>query len=175
MTEIDIPGDLGKGGFPYSARREIGEFFKVLVRENLPVDNMIASDFVVADHRLSGHYGFKKKSFKGFKKFKLPDLNSESSVGPRGGMLTQFAFLIMGTNDSRTSPTIRGTLIREKFLFDEPPPPPPNVPAIEPPKGAKLTVRQLVDRHMSIPQCASCHKKIDPIGLGLENFDYLGQ
>ncbi|MDD7983946.1 DUF1588 domain-containing protein [Lentisphaera marina] len=175
FDEIDIPGDLGKGGFPDSARRAIGEFFKVLVRENLPVDNMIASDFVVADHRLAGHYGFKTRAFTGFKKFKLPDLNPESSIGPRGGMLTQFAFLIMGTNDSRTSPTIRGTIIRDKFLFDEPPPPPPNVPAIEPPEGAKLTVRQLVDRHMNIPQCASCHKKIDPIGLGLENFDYLGK
>lgn len=175
FDEIDIPGDLGKGGFPDSARREIGEFFKVLVKENLPVDNLIKSDFVVADYRLAGHYGFKTRAYTGFKKFKLPDPNPESTIGPRGGMLTQFAFLIMGTNDSRTSPTIRGTLIREKFLFDEPPPPPPNVPAIEPPKGGRLTVRQLVDRHMNIPQCASCHKKIDPIGLGLENFDYLGK
>lgn len=174
FEEIDLPSEL-TNGFPLSARREIGEFFKVLVRENLPVENLIKSDFVVADHRLAGHYGFKTRSFTGFKKFKLPDLNSKTSIGPRGGMLTQFAFLMMGSTDQRTSPTIRGTLIREKFLFDPPPSPPPNVPAIEPAEGAKLTVRQLVDRHMNVPQCASCHKKIDPIGLGLENFDYLGK
>ena len=174
FDEIDIPGDLVKIGFPSSARREIGEFFKVLVRENLPVDNLIDSDFVVVDFRLAGLYGLKSRGFTGFKKIKLPNLDSKSSIGPRGGMLTQFAFLMMGSTDRRTSPTIRGTLIREKFLFDAPPSPPPNVPAIDPPKGKKLTVRQMVDRHMNVPQCASCHKKIDPIGLGLENFDYRG-
>ena len=48
--------------------KEIGEFFKVLVRENLPVENLIKSDFVVADHRLAGHYGFRTRGFTGFKK-----------------------------------------------------------------------------------------------------------
>ena len=175
FDEIDIPSNLVRGGFPISARREISEFFKVLVRENLAVDNLIESDFVVVDAKLAHRYGLRiQRDATGFKKIKLPALDSKSSIGPRGGMLTQFAFLMIGSSGARTSPTIRGTLIREKFLFDAPPPPPPNVPAIEPPKGKRFTVRQLVDRHMNVPQCASCHEKIDPIGLGLENFDYLG-
>lgn len=55
------------------------------------------------------------------------------------------------------------------------PPPPPNIPAIETEKGQELTVKQLVDRHKNVAQCASCHDRIDPIGYGLENFDYLGK
>jgi hypothetical protein len=168
FDEIDLPVKLIRNGFQASARREIGEFFKVLVRENKPVDHLIDSDFVVVDEKLADYYGLNASIEGGFQKVALPASN------PRGGMLSQAAFLIIGGSGPRTSPTIRGTILREKFLHDPPPPPPPNVPAIETAKKAKLTVKQLVDRHMSIPQCASCHNKIDPIGYGLENFDYLG-
>jgi len=140
----------------------------VLVRENLPLSNLIDSDFVVVNAKLAQHYGLKTDVAEEFEKVVLPDSS------PRGGMLTQAAFLITGSSGERTSPTIRGTLIREKYLHDPPPPPPPNIPAIENPKGQKLTVKQLVNQHQDIAQCASCHDKIDPIGYGLENFDYLG-
>ncbi|MDF1860798.1 MAG: DUF1588 domain-containing protein [Verrucomicrobiales bacterium] len=168
FDEIDLPVKLIRNGFETSARQEISEFFKVLVRENHSLNHLIDSDFVVVDEKLAQYYGLKTDLAEGFEKVTLP----ESS--PRGGMLTQAAFLITGSSGARTSPTIRGTLIREKFLNDAPPPPPPNVPAVENPKGQKLTVKQLVDRHQNVAQCASCHDKIDPIGYGLENFDYLG-
>lgn len=169
FDEIDLPVKLIRGGFQDSARQELSEFFKVLVRENQALDNLIDSDFVVVDQQLAQYYGLKAKAGEGFQKVSLP----ESS--PRGGMLAQAAFLISGGSGPRTSPTIRGAIIREKFLHDPVPPPPPNIPAIETEKGQKLTVKQLVDRHKNVAQCASCHDRIDPIGYGLENFDYLGK
>ncbi len=168
FDEIDLPVKLIRGGFQASARRELSEFFKVLVREDRPLDNLIDSDFVVVDATLAQYYGLNGRAIDGFQKVALP------ASSPRGGMLSQAAFLVTGGSGPRTSPTIRGAIIREKFLHDPVPPPPPNVPAIEHAKGQKLTVKQQVDRHKAIPQCASCHNKIDPIGYGLENFDYLG-
>lgn len=168
FDEVDLPVRLIRSGFESSARQEISEFFKVMVRENRPLANLIDSDFVVVNAKLAQYYGLKVSRAGGFQKVNLP------AASPRGGMLSQAAFLIIGGSGPRTSPTIRGTLIREKFLNDPPPPPPPNVPAIETARKEKLTVKQLVDRHQAIPQCASCHDKIDPIGYGLENFDYLG-
>ncbi len=168
FDEIDLPVNLIRNGFVDSARQELSEFFKVLVRENLPLDNFIKSDFVVVNQRLAQYYGLKVRATDNFQKYSIPQTT------PRGGILTQAAFLIMGTSGARTSPTIRGMIIRENFLNDTIPPPPPDVPAIEQEKSQKLTVKQLVERHKNIPQCASCHNKIDPVGYGLENFDYLG-
>jgi hypothetical protein len=38
-----------------------------------------------------------------------------------------------------------------------------------------LTLRQLTELHMYDPTCSSCHKVLDPIGFGLENFDAIGR
>lgn len=169
FDEIDLPVGMIRNGLADSCRQELSEFFKVLVREDQPVDKLIDSDFVVVNQQLASYYGLKTDDDDGFQKVPLPKRS------PRGGILGQAAFLIMGTSGGRTSPTIRGTLIRECLLHDPPPPPPPNIPAIENEKGVRLTVKQLVDRHKDVAQCASCHDKIDPIGYGLENFDYLGK
>lgn len=66
-------------------------------------------------------------------------------------------------------------MLRETFLHNPPPLPPPDVPMISSELNNSATVRELVELHQNTPQCASCHDRIDPIGLGLENFDYLGQ
>ena len=167
FDEIDLPRNY-QGSFQDSARREASEFFKVIARENLPVDNLIDSDFIVIDSILAPHYQI-KGNFDGFQKVAIPESN------PRGGLLSQAAFLIMGTSGPRTSPTIRGTIIRERFLHDPPPPPPPNVPQIEANDKNPMTVKEQIKKHKEVAQCASCHDKIDPIGFGLENFDYLGK
>ena len=167
FDEIDLPRQY-QGSFQDSARREASEFFKVVVRENLPVDTLIDSDFVVIDSILAPHYQI-KVDFRGFQKVSIPQ-NS-----PRGGLLSQAAFLIMGSSGPRTSPTIRGTIIRERFLNDPPPPPPPNVPQIEANDKNPMTGKEQIKKHKEVAQCASCHDKIDPIGFGLENFDYLGK
>ena len=167
FDEIDLPRNL-QGSFQKSARQEASEFFKVIARENHPVDKLIDSEFVVIDSILAPHYQI-KGDFKGFQKVALPENN------PRGGLLSQAAFLIMGSSGPRTSPTIRGTIIRERFLHDPPPPPPPNVPQIEANDKNPMTVKEQIKKHKEVAQCASCHDKIDPIGFGLENFDYLGK
>ncbi|WDE99351.1 DUF1592 domain-containing protein [Lentisphaera profundi] len=165
--EVDLPNKL-LGDFQQSARLELSEYFKVLVQENMPVDKFIDSNFVVVNQSLAKYYKIDGE-FSGFQKVALPANN------PRGGLLGQAAFHIMGSAAQRTSPSIRGTLIRETLLHDPPPHPPANVPEIDNTRKGQFTVRDLVKHHQELPQCSSCHAKIDPLGLGLENFDYLGR
>ena len=156
-------------GVRYSAAQEPIEFFKVLVKEDLSIDNFIDSDFAVVDSQLALFYGLPgKHDYQGFKKVPLPR-NSD-----RGGLITQTAFLTMGSNGTRTSPVIRGTMVLEKFLNNPPPPPPPNVPEIEAASSTPVSNREMVELHREQRVCASCHDKIDPIGFGLENFDTVG-
>jgi hypothetical protein len=79
---------------------------------------------------------------------------------------------------NRTSPVKRGVWVLEQVLGEEVPPPPPNVPALEKQdqkKVADLTLRQRTELHRTDAVCANCHKLLDPIGFGLENFDAIGR
>jgi hypothetical protein len=51
------------------------------------------------------------------------------------------------------------------------------VPALEETNkdGKPRSVRELLETHRKNPVCASCHARMDPLGLSLENFDALGQ
>jgi hypothetical protein len=81
----------------------------------------------------------------------------------------------MGGNGDRTSPVERGAWVLRKVLHDPPPPAPANVPALTRLAGKVLTTEERLRAHQEDPQCASCHRKIDPIGFALENFDAAGQ
>lgn len=94
---------------------------------------------------------------------------------PRGGVLGMAAFSFMGSNGHHSSPVERGAWVLRKLLNDPPPPAPANVPSLNRLEGRPLTTRERLLAHQEQPQCASCHRKIDPIGLGLENFDPVGQ
>jgi hypothetical protein len=85
------------------------------------------------------------------------------------------AILAMGGNGERTSPVERGAWVLRKLLHDPPPPAPPNVPQLSRLADKPLSPRERVMAHQEEPQCASCHRKIDPIGFGLENFDAIGR
>ena len=78
----------------------------------------------------------------------------------------------------RTSPVLRGKWVLEVLFGMPPPPPPPDVPLLEETKGndglRQLTVRERMEEHRKNPNCRSCHRVIDPIGLALENFDVTG-
>ena len=89
--------------------------------------------------------------------------------------MTQAAFLTTGSNGERSSPVIRGALVMEKLLHDKPAPPPPNVPELGSADGKPRTNREMVQMHQEQAVCASCHKKMDVIGFGLENFDTVGR
>ena len=157
-------------GMILASKTEPIEFFKVLVQENLDTSNLIDSDFVVVNGVLALKYGLSEfYSGDGFKKVTLPQ------DSPRGGLITQAAFLSSGTMGNRTSPVIRGSLVKEILLNDPPPPPPPNVPELIAAAAEPLpSVRSLVDLHQKKAQCASCHARFDFIGLGLENFSPVG-
>lgn len=88
--------------------------------------------------------------------------------------MTQTAFLVTGSNGERSSPVIRGALVMEKLLHDKPSPPPPNVPELGAASNEPKTNREMVILHQKQAVCASCHKKMDVIGFGLENFDTTG-
>jgi hypothetical protein len=79
---------------------------------------------------------------------------------------------------NRTSPVKRGIWVLEQLLGEHVPAAPPNVPALDEQDQksvANLTVRQRTELHRTNPVCANCHKILDPIGFGLENFDAIGQ
>ena len=81
----------------------------------------------------------------------------------------------MGSDGVRSSPVERGAWVLRHLLNDPPPPAPPNVPQLSRLAGKPLTTRERLAAHQEEPQCASCHRKIDPIGFGLENFNAAGK
>jgi len=96
--------------------------------------------------------------------------------GLRSGLLGEGAFLALNAHGDSTSPTHRGKFIREGLLCQSIPPPPPNVNTMlppDPPTGPR-TMRQKLETHRTQPACAACHAMMDPLGLGLENFDAVG-
>lgn len=158
-------------GIQEDAKQEVREFFGTLIKENLPAKNLIDSDFVVVNGTLAHHYGipFQNPRDDSFQKVTLP------SGSHRGGLLTQAAFLVTGSNGERSSPVIRGALVMEKILHDKPAPPPPNVPELDEASNKPMTNREMVILHQNRATCASCHQKMDVIGFGLENFDTTGR
>jgi len=83
--------------------------------------------------------------------------------------------LAMGSDGIESSPVERGAWVLRYLLNDPPPPAPPNVPQLSRLADKPLTARERVLAHQEEPQCASCHRKIDPIGFGLENFTAAGK
>ena len=152
-----------------AARREVFETFKHLLRTNGSSRDLLAADYVVINGVLGRYYGIEGVHGDEFRPVKLP------AGSPRGGLMGMAAILAMGSNGESTSPVERGAWVLRKLLDDPPPPAPANVPQIARLAGKTLTTRERLALHQEAPQCASCHRKIDPIGFGLENFDAVGQ
>jgi hypothetical protein len=94
----------------------------------------------------------------------------------RAGVLTTGALLTLNNRPNRTSPTIRGLFIRQRLLCGTVPPPPPGIPPImEDDSGPPKTIREKLEQHRNNPVCAACHNSMDPIGLGMEDFDQYGR
>jgi hypothetical protein len=95
-------------------------------------------------------------------------------AGSRRGVLGQGAWLTATSFPTRTSPVKRGKWVLTQLLCAEPPPPPPGVPNLAAETGGGGTMRQRMEAHRTQPQCAACHKVMDPIGFGLDGFDGIG-
>lgn len=95
---------------------------------------------------------------------------------PRAGLLGQISILSLYAHPVATSPTLRGKFIRERLLCDPVPQPPVGVnTAIPEPSPDALTLRARLLAHQEVAYCAGCHRRLDGIGLGLEEFDGLGR
>jgi hypothetical protein len=152
-----------------AARREVYETFAHLLRHDGSLTKLLKSDEIHVNGLLAGYYGIEGVSGDAFQKVKLP------ADSPRGGLLGMAAVLAMGSNGERTSPVERGAWVLRKLLHSPPPPAPPNVPQITRLEGKLLNTRERLMAHQEEPQCLQCHRKIDAIGFGLENFNAAGK
>jgi len=151
-------------------QQEPVQFVNYLIRNNLPVRNLIASDFVVANEAVASYYDLAEKSESGFQFLAIPHGRREL-----GGVLTQAA-IMAGLSDGRESnPVKRGAWLARKIIAEPPDDPPPNVPALKDDDTQQLTLRQRIERHRNQPGCVQCHAKIDPWGVAFEEFDAGGR
>jgi hypothetical protein len=151
-------------------KQEPVEYLRHLIRNNLPVKNLIASEFLVANEAVAAYYDLGEKTESGLAFVAIPHGRKEL-----GGVLTQAAIL-SGLSDGRESnPVKRGAWLARKIVAEPPADPPPNVPALKDDPALKLTLRQRIERHRTQPGCVQCHLKIDPWGVAFEEFDAGGR
>lgn len=154
-----------------SMAHEPVEFFRELLRNNLPIESLLDSEWTMANARLCDFYGLPEPTKQGFQRVSLkPEHN-------RGGLLTMGGVLGLTSDGTRHRPVHRGVWLSETIFNKTPPPPPANVDPIEPvpPEGEKVTIRQRMEAHTRDPNCAACHKSIDPLGLAFDQYDAIGQ
>ena len=144
-------------------------FIREMLVNDLSIANLIDSNWTMLNDRLARHYGIAGVQGNQFRKVSL-----DKTKTVRGGLLTQASILSITSNGTTTSPVVRGVWLLEHLLGTPAPPPPPDVPPIEPDIRGASTIQEQLAKHRDIAQCASCHKKIDPYGLALENFDVIG-
>ena len=156
-----------------AAKHEVYETFHMLVSGNVDARNLLQSDFVVVNGLMAAYYGLDDGGSPVIgDEFRIVKLPPDS---PRGGLLGMAALLAMGSNGERTSPVERGAWVLRKLNNDPPPPAPPNIPQLTWLEGQQITTRERLRMHQEQAQCAQCHRVIDPIGFGLENFDATGR
>lgn len=145
------------------------QFVRHLIRENLPVKNLVASDFIVANETVASYYGLGAKVESGFDFIAIPHNRKDL-----GGVLSQ-ASLMAGLSDGRESnPIKRGAWLARRIIAEPPADPPPNVPALKE-EESNLTLRQRLEQHRNQSGCLQCHTKIDPWGVALEEYDAGGR
>lgn len=152
-------------------RDETHQFFSHIMREDRPVVELIAADYSFLNDDLAELYDVPGVIGDQLRLVKFAD------DSPRGGILTHASVLMVTSNPDRTSPVKRGMFVLDNVLGMPPPPAPPDVPALEDSQqdDEKLSFREQLARHRADPGCASCHDRMDPLGLGLENFDAIGR
>jgi mono/diheme cytochrome c family protein len=147
-------------------------FFESIVRENRSVSEFIDSDYTFLNGNLASIYGLENTvTGPEMRKVKLTN-------GNRGGILGMPGVLAATSFPNRTSPVNRGVWVLEQVLGDHVPAAPPDVPSLEKQDQkqiASLTLRERTELHRSEVVCANCHRLLDPIGFGLENFDAIGR
>jgi len=165
------PVELG-GELRRAMAEETQEYFRHVMAEDRSVLEMIESDYTFVNEPLAKLYGIQGVEGKNMRRVTLPP------ESPRGGMITHGSVLVVTSNPTRTSPVKRGLFLLENFLGTPPPPPPAEVPDLEEAeksfKDREPTLREALALHREQPLCSSCHNRMDPLGLAMENFNALG-
>ncbi|MCH2593789.1 MAG: DUF1592 domain-containing protein [Pedosphaera sp.] len=174
LDKFDVVS-INHGAFPRlnrETRRELRkepiQFVAHLIRDNLPLRNLIDSDFIMANEVVESYYGIDGGDSQGFEF--VPVRHEGKSLG---GVLTQAAILSGLTDGHESNPVKRGAWLARKIIAEPPEPPPPNVPDLSKETKGK-TLRERLEQHRSQEGCAQCHQKIDPWGLPFEEFDAAG-
>ena len=150
----------------HAMRVETEMFFASMIRENRSVLDFLTADFTYVNARLAKHYGVEGVRGGGFQRVRLDSR--------RRGILTHGSILFLTSNPGRTSPVKRGKWILDNILGEPPSPPPEDVAALEEDADEIGSLRERMEQHRSNEACAVCHRKMDALGFGLENFDAIG-
>lgn len=147
-------------------QNETERFFESIVHEDRSILDFLNADYSFVNERLARHYGLPDVQGKEFRRVTLSE--------QRRGVLTHGSILLLTSNPTRTSPVKRGKWILENILADPPPPPPGAVPELD--ENAELlgSLRERMEQHRANEACAVCHRQMDTLGFGLENFDAIG-
>lgn len=152
-------------------RRETEALFGHVLRSGRPATELLTADYGFLNERLARFYKIDGVKGEEFRKVQFQEQDH------RGGILAQGTFLIVTSNPTRTSPVKRGLFVLDNLLGTPAPPAPPGVPSLEEvakAAGNPITMREMMVRHREDPLCKSCHARMDPIGLALENYNALG-
>jgi hypothetical protein len=146
-------------------------YFHEVFSKNLSLREFLVSDWTMMNSRLAMHYGLPRPATSDLQRVALDPATH------RGGLLTQASILSLTSDGTRHRPVHRGVWISEAVFGRTPPPPPPNVEPLEPTPSnqPKATIRMQLEAHATHATCASCHKKIDPLGFAFDNFDAIGR
>ncbi len=156
--------------------RETQLVFSNIVSKNRPVVELLTADYSFINPLLASHYGIDlkgdagKKTDQRFARVSLAD-------SPRRGVLSHASVLTLTSNPGRTSPVKRGKWILENVFGTPPPEPPPGIPELEDSESASehASLREQLEAHRADPACAACHRVMDQLGFGLEQFDAVGR
>jgi hypothetical protein len=152
-----------------SMREETVRFFETIMREDRSILEFIDADYTYLNERLARHYGVQDVQGPEFRRVSL------ASMPQRGGVLSHASVLTVSSYATRTSPVLRGKWILDNLLDSPPPDPPAGVPALdETAVGTTVSMREQMEAHRKDPTCAACHRRMDPLGFGLENYDAIG-
>ncbi|MGB7347797.1 MAG: DUF1592 domain-containing protein [Pirellulaceae bacterium] len=149
-------------------RTETKLFVQHLIEHDLSLANLINSKFTFVNKPLARLYGIDPPESPGFHRIEFDDPH-------RGGLLGQASVLTVSANGIDTSPVVRGVWVLENFLGTPPSPPPPDVEPLDPDTRGAKTIRQQLQKHRENASCNDCHRKIDPLGFALENYDPIGR
>jgi hypothetical protein len=151
-------------------------FFREVLRQDESIVRFIDSDWLMLNERLARLYGVPNVEGSELRRVPLSRTSDDAMSFRRGGLLGMAGLHLWGADGNRTKPVERGKYILTVMFNDPPPPPPPNAGEVEPNlRGEKLSVRERLARHREQTTCNNCHRRIDPYGLAMENFNVIGQ